>query len=248
MNIPKQLQCTEFRFYLIGTDSKLPIEKEWTTKNNYRFFDPKLLAHQGNYGVIGGPGNLIIIDFDNRDYYEEVKNQLPRTFTVLSAGRKLPHLYYLLDGDMFKKTNIRGEDNKVLADIQAQGAGVVGPGSTIGRRYYSVVNDVDIATITSQQIQDVLKVYPERKVIYNRPSINNPEKVELAIRILSELKIKRTKNTLFQCPFHAMAGQGNLSIMPNGFLYCFHEVKCWHDISEFLREYKAFIEDKYGKR
>jgi len=43
-------------------------------------------------------------------------------------------------------------------------------------------------------------------------------------------------NGLYKCPFHEMAGKGNLSIMPDGGLYCFHEQKGWRDALSFGQE------------
>lgn len=48
--IPKQLQKEEFRFVLLGKNSKLPIEEDWQNTNNYRYDDPKLLNHLANGG------------------------------------------------------------------------------------------------------------------------------------------------------------------------------------------------------
>src|SRR5208283_3316611 len=67
-NIPPQLQRPEFRFVLIPRGSKAPCEKHWTSINNYRFDDLKLirwLQQGGNYGVCCGLGNLAGIDADD---------------------------------------------------------------------------------------------------------------------------------------------------------------------------------------
>lgn len=242
MIVPNQLQDTSFRFYLIASGSKIPSEKEWTSKNNYFFFDPKLMEWPGNYGIVAGYGNLIIIDFDDIDYYNQVKCNLPETFTVKSAGRGLPHLYYILSDKIIKKTNIRDKDNKVLCDIQAVGSGVVGPGSSYDRKFYKVINDKPIKEIS---LADLKAIFPIRER-YKTASANsisncdNPELVKFVIEGLLRLGIKRTGDKTFQCPFHAMNGKGNLSIIPNGFLYCFHEIKCWHDLNEFIEDYRRF--------
>jgi hypothetical protein len=240
MKLPEQLCDTSFRFYLIGTESKIPCESLWTTKNNYHFFDPKLLNHQGNYGVATGHGNLIVLDFDSKPYYDSVKSKLPKTFTVLSAGRQLPHLYYILTDKMIKKTNIKDDKDNVLLDIQAQGSGVVGPGSFISRRFYSVKDNLPIAEITVAQLKEVFHIQEK----YKNDSVAAPgpdkEQHQFVVDGLLRLGIKRKKGTLFECPFHDSSKGANLNVMPNGFIYCFHEVKCWHTLHQFIQDYNKF--------
>src|SRR3990167_11187329 len=79
-NIPLQLQNPELRFYLIGTNSKLPLEKSWNKDNCFFYKHTKLLGHQGNYGVATGYSNLIVIDFDDKEYHEQMKSKMPKTF------------------------------------------------------------------------------------------------------------------------------------------------------------------------
>jgi len=63
--IPSQLQRPGFRFVLIPRVAKAPCEKQWTTRNHYRFDDPKLtewlaqgqvLNHQLQPGPEQDPG------------------------------------------------------------------------------------------------------------------------------------------------------------------------------------------------
>ena len=83
MSVPPSLQNMSFRFCLVN--GKIPIEKDWQNSNNYPYNHPKLCLHQnrGNYGVLGGYGNLLILDFDNIEAQEESLPQLPPTFSVV---------------------------------------------------------------------------------------------------------------------------------------------------------------------
>ena len=72
-NISKAVIIVELKDYLEHKKNKdwkplgkSPFEKEWQTKNNYKFDDVKLINHQHNFGVIGGYGDLIILDIDER--------------------------------------------------------------------------------------------------------------------------------------------------------------------------------------
>ena len=234
MDVPEQLQDPNFRFFLIGNNSKLPIEKSWNKSNCYPFFHEKLIAHKGNYGVCTGYGNLIVLDFDEIDFYNTVAGKLPPTFTILSAGKRLPHMYYLLEGDMFKKIAIMDQDKKVLCDIQADRVGVVGPGSKIDRKYYNVANNKKIAQISFKELTTVFDIKPKYRKEYTGPTIDSGLLVDRTIVALHKLGIKRTGGNNYQCPFHDSNNEKSLTVLPNGRIYCFHEQKVWFTMDEFV--------------
>jgi len=222
MILPKVLQNPNFRFALAGKNMKIPIEKSWNKLNCYPFFEEKLRRHRGNYIICTGFGNLIVLDFDDRDYYNSVVGKLPPTFTVLSAGKKLPHLYYILTDSMIKKKAINGHDKRTLCDIQASGCGVICPGSSIERRYYTVVNDREISNISLEELKTVFKFKPVTPSEYKGSTENNPKKVKETILFLRENNVKQVKVRHFQCPLHNMSGKGNLWVDDSGSLHCFH--------------------------
>lgn len=97
--IPKQLRNDKFRFILLKGRTKIPLEEKWQRENNYRWDDKKLEQHiksGNNYGVCGGFGELVIVDFDTKEQYERIKDKLPQTFVVQSGGG-LPHYYYYVN-------------------------------------------------------------------------------------------------------------------------------------------------------
>lgn len=64
IEIPKQLRRATFKF--IPLKGKRPIEKDWTRKN-YAWDEERIQKHirdGGNYGVVCGYGNLLVIDLD----------------------------------------------------------------------------------------------------------------------------------------------------------------------------------------
>jgi len=242
MIIPKQLQDPSYRFFLVGENKKLPIEKSWNLLNCYPFFHERLLTHiknGGNYGLCTGPGGVIVIDFDDRDYYNQVAAKLPATFTVLSAGKRLPHLYYILKGEMFKKIAIMDENKKVLADIQADRVGIVGPGSKINRRYYSINNHRPLTEITQEKLVEVFNIRYKYRKEYTGPKEECPIEVDKTINGLIKLGVKRTGQYHFQCFKHPMAGKGNLSVFGTGQIYCFHCQSFWSSIDQFKEEYEG---------
>jgi hypothetical protein len=155
IEIPKQLQGCRF----ILTNKKIPIEKNWTSKNNYDYDDTILINHlrdNNTYGVIGGYKNLVILDFDNKELQEKVYPLLPKTFTVKTAGKGLLHLYFYVSDDAgsFKYLS---EDDSTLIDFQGIGKMVIGPGSVIGSKSYSVIEDREIATVEMSEIKKIFK-------------------------------------------------------------------------------------------
>lgn len=253
ITIPMQLQDSEYRFYLVRKNQKLPLELLWNTKRCYQFNDPKLQNHilkGGNYGVVTGYGNLIVLDFDNKEFYDSVKNQLPQTFTVLSATKRMPHLYYHLKAEMIKKKGI-DIDSKRVCDIQAYHNGVVAPESKVNERSYDVLLPCQIVTIAKQSLEDIFKV----KLQYVNPNITegfaitqaaspSPELVTLAIKQLTLAKVERTHQRLWKCYKHDMNGIGNLTVMPNGRLYCFHCQTLWLSAQQYIDDYLIYKESK----
>lgn len=68
--IPKQLHDENLRFVKINHKGKAPFEKDWVNTNNYKYNDEKLINHLeqgGNYGVLTGINDLIVIDADHKD-------------------------------------------------------------------------------------------------------------------------------------------------------------------------------------
>ena len=165
ISIPKQLQQPEFRFIILLRADKHPLEK-WKEKQ-YAFDDPILLKHLDlgyNYGVVGGPGNLLIIESDYSIIDEKfVGHDSLETFSVRSPGHFGLHRYYI-SNDKIENSKLKNEkykdDTGTLTDlgqIQAEGRYVVGPGCihTNGKPY-DIVNDIDIKEITKPTIEYIL--------------------------------------------------------------------------------------------
>lgn len=243
MKIPKQLQDTEFRFYLIVKNSKLPLENRWNSVRNYGYDHPILETYTGNLGVVCGHGGLVVVDFDDKLYYDSVKNSLPATFTVITAGKRLPHLYYRLTDwpeQGLKKVKIDHPVTKArMCDVQMSRCGVVAPGSVIDRRRYEP-NELSIYEINLKALLSALRVKSEpeqcRAVEHNNLP-KNSLKMRLAYAVLKLCDVKVNYNGLMKCPFHPMSGKGNLSVLPSGKIYCFHEELHWWP-DEFLRDCK----------
>lgn len=165
MTLPKQLHRDDFGFAKLRKKSKKPYEEEWQ-KNPHSWEEITEHIRLGNnYGVMGGYGNLIIVDSDSPELEEVLKAELSETFTVkTSKGR---HRYFIcedIDDIGILRLNMRrltpdGEGEKIhVGEVIAYGGQCVGPGSIhpdTGNQY-EVEEDVEIAEITKEQIYSAL--------------------------------------------------------------------------------------------
>jgi hypothetical protein len=150
--IPNQLQNEEFRFVKVRANDKVAVEKAWNTKNNYRYDDPQLLEWikaGNNYGVMGGHGELVIIDADKPDVVAAIKNILPATFRVND------HFYYICQ-EARRTIRLLAGDGKhgTPGDVISFSKYAVGPGCLhpSGKRY-AIIEDIPIAEVSLQQIE-----------------------------------------------------------------------------------------------
>ncbi len=163
MEIPKQLKKEKYRFTPIERKEKSPYEKGWQKNNNHKYNSKILQKHLkngGNYGVIGGFGNLVIIDADKQEVANQIEKHLPETFTI-QTGSGGYHYYYECSS---LKNPIRLEENKAgdVGDVQGEGKQVVGPGSIHpnGNRY-KIIKDKPIKKIDKENIKFALKNWIE---------------------------------------------------------------------------------------
>jgi hypothetical protein len=148
--IPQQLWNPDFRFCLIRKQSKAPFEKDWANKG-YQFNDTKLLEHindGGNYGVIGGYGNLIILDKDKEELGIDID-----TFCI-QTGSGGKHYYILSDYDT-NHVFINEMGELRAKNYQVVGAGSVHPNGN----EYKIFKDVPIKFIPKEELYALIKPY-----------------------------------------------------------------------------------------
>ena len=160
---PKTKEVTEFApdFYKKLMEEKdwkplgkAPFETKWQDKG-YNFNDPKLIQHiknGGNYGVIGGYGNLIILDKDD----DKLDIDLD-TFTI-ETGSGGKH-YYLISP--YKNNHVFVNE---YGELRANNYQVVGANCThpCGEKY-KVIKDIPIKHISKQDLIEIIKPYVRLK-------------------------------------------------------------------------------------
>lgn len=158
--IPAQLQHAEYRFVRISGRTKKAMDKDWANTGALTFDSPKLVQHiqaGNNYGVVGGHGDLIVIDFDDAAIQAAVSARLPPTFTVRTGGKGLHHYYYRMDKPFSGVVN--DAQGKRVMDLQGPKHQVVGPGSINGDtgRAYEVTNDSEVMPIRREALTRIIQ-------------------------------------------------------------------------------------------
>lgn len=156
--IPKQLQKNDFGFVKLLPQSKKPFEKDWP-KNPYSFDEIQMWHSEGNnYGVLGGYGDLVIVDTDSHEMTQFAKDHLPSTFTT-KTPKKGFHFYLICKG-IDKKIKLK-KDDQDHGEIISFGSQVVGPGSIHPdtKTEYIVYHDLPIVTIEPSELLDIFKNY-----------------------------------------------------------------------------------------
>ena len=165
IRILKQLQNPGFRFLLLRKGDKKPLPQmiDWQN-NNIPFDNPVLEFHMnggGNYGIIGGYENLILIDADSQEI-TDIAETLPETFTVKSGSPEEYKKHFFFIADKPVKPIRLSSENGVgdLGDVRSVGQYVVGPNCIHpSGNPYKIIKDVGIKTITEEEIRKAFSKY-----------------------------------------------------------------------------------------
>ncbi len=226
-SIPKQLQNPDFRFVLIPRGEKIPSGKaalKWSTTGNYRYDDPRFIKHiedGGNYGAVGGFGDLVILDSDTPEL-DKALSILPDTFTVRSGSwsEENPwkhHRYFIVKGFGKKIPLPKDGGKESWGDIQAQGAQCVAPGSIHPNgKPYTIEKDIPIAEISKEQLLDVIapfRIQPDwtKSLEKKRKGFDTPDIPIGNIIDLSKFN-KRGNEYQGEHPVHGSTGGSNFCV------------------------------------
>lgn len=213
--IPLQLQKDQFGFVKLKPRTKRPFEDDWPSKP-YSLKEIGLwLAQGGNYGVMGGHGDLVIIDADTPVISEIVQTHLPATFTVKTP--RPGHHFYFLCTDIKKKI-ILMKDGDHFGEIISSGFQVVGPGSIhpdTGTAY-EVVRDIEIASVTREAVFSVLSEYIPAEYPKKDEEIELGDLSVLDVLGKAGVETKRVGSQLV-CghPIHGSTNNNNFVVSPD---------------------------------
>ena len=162
--IPPCFCKPDIGFCLVRIRNKKPFEIGWQEKP-YRFDDPKLSAHLrngGNVGIIGGYGDIFILDSDIPELQDLLNKNLPDTLEVRRKSSKSGHKYYLCSG----ATSLKLKKGDVTAgDFQYFGKQAVCPPSIhpCGEAYEVVDVTQTMARIDFKFLLELVKPYLDRE-------------------------------------------------------------------------------------
>lgn len=188
--IPKQLWNKDFKFCLIRKQSKAPYERDWANQG-HEFNATKLLNHisnGGNYGVIGGYGNLRILDKDDDKLDIDLE-----TFCV-KTGSGGKHYYFLSDYD----TNHVFVNE--LGELRANNYQVVGVGSTHPNgNKYEIFKDLPLKWIPKEEVEKIIKPYlrEEQDTFISNGKDTSGSGLEFR-RVLAMIREKKTREQIYK--------------------------------------------------
>ena len=230
--VPNQLRNE--RFILSSVDKK-PVEKAWTTSNNYTAEEIEK-KNPVVYGVLCGYNNLMVIDCDQRYVQEKLMQieDIRNTFIVKTANKQLYHFYFRVKNTKtakgFRIDNAKGER---IIDLQGVGTYVVAPGSELrdGKKY-EIVNPHEISEIDIDLLTEILKNVDDGAVIISEKE-KNPEPVDIEFdevcgAIKSKLKIsdllpeKDRQHNPTMCPLGHTSQGGKCFSYTDKVWKCFH--------------------------
>ena len=229
-NIPKQLRKKEYRFTRCKAGSKEPIDNDWPNTGNFQYDDPLFVQHLregGNWGNVGEFGGLAGIDADTQPVADTINKNLPSTFKVISPGHKAPHFYYICK-DLTKSMRLSLPDQKAgsAGDVQWKGKQLIGPGSTHpnGGKYVAD-NDLEIATVTAEQIKSALSAFIKKESACTPNTKNTEHTFEITKIINTAELIEQGDELQGPHPKHGSETGKNFCVNPTKNLWhCFrHE-------------------------
>lgn len=249
ISINQYLKRDEFRFCKLQPKSKIPIES-WT-KNQYSYNNKSLVTHTlqgGNYGIVCGIGNLMVIDFDNRTFQNRYVKKLPNTFTVISGGKGLLHMYYTVDVP-FKKIALKGINSDTVGDLQCKGSYIVGPNCihpttkryvVLKHRTINFISTGYVMQLFKRYIKPIERVKADYGVLKDKSELEGIRGIVKVSDVLKRIGVNimgRGKNVM--CPFHNSKGRKNLSFDDSkGLWYC-HSCQRGGTVIELMMEYKG---------
>ena len=230
-----------FRCIKLLPHRKEPLEKAWTTINNYPFDSPEInnwIRHGGNYGITCPNGDCGSVDADFKKIQDKLDRELPTRWYSTGRPEHRQYFYCISDPPLINIPLVGG------AYIKGQNGYAVGPGSIHpnGRIYGLKKNYLPIREVTKKELLDVLKPFLIQKTESDRakkpPITSNVNWISLA-DLIDLSKFRRSGNQ-FQGP-HPIHGSDtgiNLSVgLDRNLWHCFR-----HDSGGSVLEWIAVSE------
>jgi len=245
MILPQQLISPGFKFVICESKSKKPIDAGWTKKGisaykiNEIFQTPKTV----NLGVLGGFGNLVIVDADHQKTVQLIRDYLPASFATASGSQRgFGHFYFVVD-DLPPNAGkvVLDDGDEHLGEIISFGSFVVCPPSVhpSGSKYH-VVQDLPIPHIKSGDLVGVFRPYASVAKKQDTPRMGVSRQFNKNILDVLDISDFRKTGSDYRGPHpvHGSATGANFSVTADGEKwYCFR-----HGVGGGILEYISMIE------
>lgn len=167
----------------------------------------------GNYGVVTGYGNLVVLDIDDVRLDKYVGLTLPETFTVTTGSGG--HHYYFILSEPCPPMRLRMPDKPAgsAGDLKSIGGQVVGPGSIhpSGKLYW-VSNPIDIAQTTCSVLRETLSPFLIKRPVTPERGQSSSETPDI-MKVLPPSKIVCASSQVKgEHPIHGSSTGGNYSV------------------------------------
>lgn len=230
-----------FRVLKVKSRSKEPLEKGWTSTNNYAFGNKEInewITQNGNYGIFCPDGSCCFVDADTIEIQEILNEKLPTYWYSTGRPGHKQCVYVILDPPI---NNIPLKEG---AYIKGRNGFAVGPGSIHpnGRMYGLEKGNLPIREIYKAELLEVLKSFliRQEEPKKERPIVNRKDISWLSLEDLIDLsKFKRFGNQ-YQGPhpIHGSETGVNLSVdLSKNLWHCFR-----HDSGGSVLEWIAVSE------
>ncbi len=170
---------------------KAPFQPEWQNKN-ITFISEELINHPHNFGIIGGNGNLRILDIDDKTLIPYFKEKFKNTL-IIQTGTRGIHIY--LKSGYDKNVNLIKGGGEYRADNRY----VVCPGCKHPNgEFYAITNDQPIKTYSEEEIKKILEPYVRKEDDITIAKVKDESRSGLEYgRVLNLLKEGKTKEEIF---------------------------------------------------
>jgi len=228
--LPNRLRDDALRFVLVLAGEKRPFEEGWQKTANYKHDHPRVIAHQGNLGVLTG-GGLVVMDCDCREA-ERLARQLPETLVVGTSmtedGFRKKHFYFRCPRE---KKIILMDYNTHLGEIQAKGQQCLVPPSRhpLGMDY-EILEDRPIASVTEAVLLNTVSPFMTEEKAGGAPGgVMREETDAMCAEIKKRVKIPHLlekygfdiSKSPTKCLWHESEG-GKCFSFADDLWHCFH--------------------------
>jgi hypothetical protein len=232
---------SRFRALKVRPKSKEPLERGWTSTNNYAFNSKEIdkwIIQNGNYGIFCPDGSCCFVDADTLEIQKILDEKLPSLW--YSTGRKghRQYVYAIIDPPI---SNIPLKEG---AYIKGKNGYALGPGSVHpnGRIYGLERGSRPIREVTKTELLEVLKPFliRQREPKKESPVISRKSVNWLSLADLLDLSKFRQSSSQYQGPhpIHGSETGVNLSIdISKNVWHCFR-----HDSGGSVLEWIAVSE------